>query len=157
MFRSLALSAAALVLSVGASAQSVPRIVDGDSLAFGSQRVRLAGIDAPELHQECGGWQAGQEARLYLGWLISARPVACDYSGQDRYGRQLGTCFVPSWIASSSRPLELNRAMVRTGMAWAYVRYSNAYVADETAARTAKRGIWAHDCEAPWLWRREHK
>jgi endonuclease YncB( thermonuclease family) len=31
----------------------VPRIIDGDTLAIGSIKIRLVGIDAPEKHQTC--------------------------------------------------------------------------------------------------------
>ncbi len=30
-----------------------PRVVDADTLAFGKERVRIEGIDAPERHQKC--------------------------------------------------------------------------------------------------------
>lgn len=134
------------------------RVVDGDTVHIGSTRVRLAGIDAAELHQDCpDGWKAGQLARLYLGWLIDGNPVRCEYSGADKYGRQLGTCYAPPLAPSStSLSIERNRAMVRAGMAWAYVQFSGAYVHEEDAARAAKRGLWAHDCIPAWNGRREH-
>lgn len=34
-----------------------PRVVDGDSLVIGNDRIRLHGIDAPELGQRCEGRQ----------------------------------------------------------------------------------------------------
>jgi hypothetical protein len=43
--------------------------------------------------------------------------------------------------------------MVRAGLAWAFVRYSTAYVADEQAARAARRGIWQGETAPPWEWR----
>ena len=33
----------------------VPRVIDGDSLAFGDEQVRLKGIDAPEFAANCSG------------------------------------------------------------------------------------------------------
>ena len=41
------------------------------------------------------------------------------------------------------------------GLAWAFVRYSSDYVAEETAARTAKRGVWQAASEPPWEFRAE--
>lgn len=148
------------LITIASSAGAQSSVIDGDTLRIGPSRVRLAGIDSPELDQQCAdGWKAGQEARLYLGWLISARPVTCDYAGHDRYGRQLGTCYVPPLPpSSSSYPVNLNRAMVRAGMAFAYVHYSRAYVDDESAARSQRKGVWAHQgCELPWLYRREKR
>ena len=40
-------------LAHGADLTGVPRIVDGDTLAIGSEKVRLQGIDAPETDQFC--------------------------------------------------------------------------------------------------------
>jgi endonuclease YncB( thermonuclease family) len=39
-------------LAQGADLSGVPRIVDGDTLAIGSTKVRLEGIDAPETDQQ---------------------------------------------------------------------------------------------------------
>jgi endonuclease YncB( thermonuclease family) len=152
-------AALCLVLLPMAAHCQTARIVDGDSLQIGPTRVRLAGIDAPELHQDCpDGWKAGQEAKLYMGWLIGGNPVRCEYSGTDKYGRLLGTCYAPPLPpASVVTPIELNRQMVRAGLAWAYREYSRAYVPEEDAARLAKRGLWAHNCVPAWQWRREHR
>ena len=43
--------------------------------------------------------------------------------------------------------------MAREGWALAYVRYSREYVADEAAARTQRKGMWAGAFIAPWDWR----
>ena len=45
------------------------------------------------------------------------------------------------------------RARWREGWALAFVRYSKTYVADEAAAREARRGIWSGAFIAPWDWR----
>lgn len=49
---------------------------------------------------------------------------------------------------------ELNAWMVCEGWAFAYQQYSRAYVAEEEAARAARRGIWRGEFVAPWDWRR---
>jgi len=46
------------------------------------------------------------------------------------------------------------RLMVAEGWAFAYRRYSSAYIAEETRARAAKRGIWQGEVLAPWDWRK---
>jgi len=43
--------------------------------------------------------------------------------------------------------------MVRLGMAWAFVRYSRDYVADEEKARAERLGVHGHDCAPAWQWR----
>jgi hypothetical protein len=46
---------------------------------------------------------------------------------------------------------------VRAGLALAYRRYSNDYVAEENAARDAKRGLWSGEFTPPWDWRHESR
>lgn len=142
-----------------------PRVVDGDTIAFGPRRVRLWGIDAPEMDQTCvparagetlpGGVQVKQDylcgvtARTALVYMIEPSPVRCEGKDIDRYGRTVAVC--------RRGTLELNREMVRLGWAIEYKRYSHgAYAAEEAEARAAKRGIWAGAFDEPEVWRRTH-
>jgi endonuclease YncB( thermonuclease family) len=119
--------------------------IDGDSLRVGQIEIRLHGIDAPELTQSCnrGGqpWTCGEAAADQLSKLIARRPVNCTPVGQDQFGRTLGKC--------RAGDTDLNRAMVATGYALAYRRYSSAYVSAEESAKLAKRGIWSGTFELP--------
>ena len=126
------------------------RVLDGDTLAIGDTRVRLYGIDAPETAQRClderrRSWGCGSTAAHRLERLIEGRPVACESRGLDDYGRTLGVCQVAG--------RELNAQLVREGLAWAFVRYSDAYVPVEREARAAKRGVFAVENVAPWEFR----
>ena len=126
------------------------RIVDGDTLDIGGVQVRLHGIDAPESRQSCVAdgrrWACGERATRALSGRIGGRTVACEERDRDRYGRTVAVC--------RAAGEDLNVWMVREGWALAYRRYSMAYVAEETAARSARRGIWRGDFVAPWDWRR---
>jgi len=70
------------------------RVADGDSLEIGGERVRLDGIDAPELHQSCGApgqtWPCGERARAALMAIVAAAKVSCRHVGEERYGRAAG-------------------------------------------------------------------
>ena len=130
------------------------RVVDGDSLYFENldERVRLQGIDAPESRQECKSakgarYGCGLVATRALRQKIAARPVRCEGGQRDRYGRLLGTCF-------TSDGTDLNGWLVERGHALVYRRYPQQYVAQETAAREADRGIWSGSFVKPWEWRR---
>jgi endonuclease YncB( thermonuclease family) len=61
--RAVAMVVAATLMATSAAAQT---ITDGDTLRFPDKHVRLWGIDAPEIHQECNGWHAGIEASRKL-------------------------------------------------------------------------------------------
>ncbi|MEL7215937.1 MAG: thermonuclease family protein, partial [Pseudomonadota bacterium] len=89
--RGVALAAGTLLASA-ASAETVsgvPRVVDGDSLAFGAVAVRLHGIDAPEAAQHCGSTACGAMATAALRQL-AAGGVTCALRERDRYGRFIG-------------------------------------------------------------------
>lgn len=126
------------------------RVADGDSLEVGGIRVRLVGIDAPELHQTCRDREAqvvlcGQLARAMLEELALAGPVACTPLDTDRFDRILALC-------RNARE-EMNRAMVRAGWAFAY-EGDPTYLAEEQAAARAGRGIHALRHDRPAAWRR---
>ncbi len=50
--------------------------------------------------------------------------------------------------------VDLNGWMVAPGWAFAYRRYSNGYLAEESGARAARRGVRRGDVVLPWDWRR---
>lgn len=126
------------------------RVLDGDTLAIGEVRIRLEGIDAPESGQTCFTrmgqiWNCGAKASHMLARLIGRNPVGCEDLGQDKYGRRLGACFAGG--------VNLNSEMVRLGYAWAFVRYSTAYVALEAEARRSRAGIWEGEAQPAWEFR----
>ena len=137
------LLAAVALLATPAPAQS---ITDGDTLKQGGITYRLWGIDAPELSQTCpDGWPAGRMAATRLQALTAGRSVVCQEKDRDRYGRTVAIC----------RALgeDLGAILVREGFAWAFTRYRVDYVNQQEEARSAHRGVRAHDCAPAWEWR----
>ena len=131
---------------------SAPRIVDAETLEVAGQRVRLAGIDAPEAAQACRQangqrCRCGERATEALRARIGAGAVTCTIAGRDRYNRALGICYAADGT-------DLNGWLVRQGYALAYRRYSTTYVPEETQAQAARAGLWAGEFVAPWAWRR---
>lgn len=138
-----------LTLVVASSVAGQTAITDGDTLKIGGTIYRLWGIDAPETKQDCNGWPAGRLATTRLLALTQGRNVVCEVKDRDRYGRIVAVCRVSGE--------DLGAIMVREGMAWAFVRYSRDYVGEEAAARAAKVGVHAYQCELPWGWRARSK
>ena len=126
----------------------VMRIVDGDSLAYGDRRLRLKGIDAPELKQICErdgrDYGCGQESAAYLRELVGSRSVSCRGEGMDRYGRDLVRC--------KAGEVDLNETMVRSGQATAFGDYELA----EAQAKAELAGLWAGEFQTPKQWRVVH-
>ena len=72
-------------------------VIDGDTLEVGQTRIRLEGIDAPEMAQTCQtatgeSWDCGRKAAALLRTLAGQRDLACDRTGIDKYGRTLTVC-----------------------------------------------------------------
>ena len=124
----------------------VVRVIDGDTLDVGGVRVRLHGIDAPELGQscqisagqdwDCGTWVSREVRARYQGATAS-----CDAVEKDRFGRVVATCRVDG--------ADIGRRLVRDGMAVAFRKYSKTYVGDEAAARRANAGLHSGTFQRP--------
>jgi len=126
------------------------RVTDADTILIGSERIRLQGVDAPETDQICldsrgAVWNCGIDARDRLIQHIGSRETSCVTNGKDVFGRWLATC--------STSEEDLSAWLVREGLGVAFIRYSNAYVAEEATARSAQKGMWAGAFIAPWDWR----
>ena len=122
--------------------------VDGDSLVIGEKRLRLEGIDAPEMGQVCivagRSVDCGRQARNHLRALIAGNDVTCSGWQEDKYLRLLVRC--------SARSVDLNAAMVRDGWAVAYGDFER----EEAEARAERRGLWQGDFDRPRDWRADH-
>lgn len=87
-------------------------ITDGDTIRSGSLRVRLWGIDAPEM-DESGG-PAAKEA---LRRIIAGQELSCEVKDVDRYRRTVARCEQPDGR-------DIACEMVAAGMARDWPRYS---------------------------------
>jgi len=90
------------------------RVVDGDTLRCGDRRVRLQGIDAPEMPGHC---RRGRQctpgdpvaSTRHLESLVGRGPLTCRATDTDRYGRTVARCYVGD--------ADLSCEQVRTGHA----------------------------------------
>ncbi len=128
---------------------------DGDSFVLDKTSIRLDGIDAPELKQNCTSgdgsvWRCGPESRKQLGILLRKGEISCTSTAKDRYGRNISTC-------SAKGVKDVAAEMVRSGWATASGREGEGkYASEEEEARRAKRGIWQGAFERPKKWREDH-
>jgi endonuclease YncB( thermonuclease family) len=123
-------------------------VSDGDTLTALDEsntkhKVRLHGIDAPEI-----GQPFGTKSREALGRLTMKKTATLHLKGRDRYGRDLARVEVDG--------LDVNVALVKDGLAWHYASYDKSpeLASAERDARDAKRGVWADTgAVPPWEWR----
>ena len=136
-----------------------PKVVDGDTIHIKSYKIRLEGIDAPEMKQKCKkpylqimffnfqkDYYCGQISKEKLIKKIGSKQVKCILLGKDRYKRYLAKCLIGT--------INLNRWMVRNGYAIAYRKYSKIYVLDENFAKDEKLGLWSGTFIKPEKWRK---
>ncbi len=110
-------------------------------------RVRLEGIDCPEVDQEYG-----DSAKMATVVFCFKKDVRIEKIGLDTYGRTLAYVYVGD--------ICLNRELLRLGMAWHYKGYNNdpELAKLEEEARNNKAGLWRQPKpEAPWDFRRNKR
>ena len=126
----------------------VSRVIDGDTLdvapAAGAKptRVRLLGVDAPEMHTDAGAEHWADAATRYASARSSGKLVTLKLEPtqtRDRYGRLLAYVYL-------SDAESLNLALVRDGQAYADRRFKHTmrfqFEQAETAARKKGTGLW---------------
>lgn len=149
----LASAPAAALDGLTAGEQAVVQsVVDGDTVVLdrdiaGATQVRLTGIQAPKLPLGRKGfkqWPLAKEAKAALEALVLGKSVRLHYGGarMDRHGRLLAHLITADGTWTQGE-------MLRHGMARVYTfpdnreRAAEMYQAEQ-AARTNRRGIWAH-------------
>tara|TARA_R110000787_G_scaffold286428_1_gene404883 strand:+ start:29664 stop:30143 length:480 start_codon:yes stop_codon:yes gene_type:complete len=125
-------------LPIAATTGVPTSIHDGDTFRFGKLRVRVWGIDAPELET-----QFGPAARAQLVQLVADRRVTCRDTGKRNHDRVVAQCW--NW-----QGIDLAAAMTRTGWAVNWSTFSHGrYLADQQAAQRERRGVFAYGVQ-PW-------
>ena len=136
----LAALAGCAPVPVGADECRVERVTDGDTFhCRDGRKVRLIGIDTPELAQGAPGREARDALRRLLprGHVVR---LELDVGARDRYGRIL------AYVWSGRRLV--NEAMLRDGWAVLYtvppnVKYVRRLERAQREARAARAGLWA--------------
>lgn len=140
----------------------VTHVADGDTLAVRpaaggpETRVRLLGVDAPELHSAADEHRPdywARDARRYTASHAEGRRVILrleQTQTRDKYGRLLAYVYV-------DEADNLNLDLVRDGQAYADRRYPHSmrsqFERAESEARKAGRGLWKDVKESqmpPW-------
>ncbi|EAV47249.1 nuclease (SNase-like) protein [Methylophilales bacterium HTCC2181] len=134
----------------------VIRVVDGDTIILQEMngkiiKVRLLGIDAPELDQPFG-----YESSALLTSFVENKMVYVASNKKDRYQRLLGKVLM--------KEKDINYQLIKNGYAWHFKRYSSnqkkndvlLYADAEKEAQQFRRGLWkALSPKPPWEWRKK--
>ena len=132
----------------------VIRVSDGDTCDVETPtgrivRIRIYGIDAPELAQPFG-----KESRKYVDKKLLRQQVIIEKYYDDQYGRCVGR------VILNDKDLALE--LLEEGIVWHYVQYCNdpAYAEAEQQARKEQKGLWkssaGEEPVPPWEYRKAH-
>jgi micrococcal nuclease len=153
MRRAILIAAAVVGLSCGNTSPDDPallrvvRVIDGDTIwVQGSgavEKIRLLGIDAPEMNYgkgrpECGAVAATRALRLRL----DGKRVALERHGRDDYGRTLAIVIDPA----SAKDPNLNAWLLREGHAEIFRKSRHPdrekFAALQREAKSRRLGMW---------------
>lgn len=156
LLQAIALLCIASVCSAENFSGKVIGVTDGDTITVIDQqdqtiqKIRLAGIDAPERNQAFG-----QRSKQSLSELVFGKIVKVETNKKDRYGRHVGKILLDGQ--------DICLEQIRRGMAMFYRQYQRELVlADreryeqvEEEAKETRRGLWVEaSATPPWEFRR---
>ena len=126
------------------------KVIDGDTIKIGNEKIRFGGIDAPELKQIC----FKNEEKISCGILvknvlkkkIGKEIPKCISEGKDIYKRTIAECYINGE--------SLSKFLVANGYAFAYRKYSRKFIKDERFAKKNKLGLWSMKFMFPWEFRK---
>ncbi|KAM3312313.1 hypothetical protein ACQJBY_032337 [Aegilops geniculata] len=110
-------------------------------------RIRMRGIDAPELKMTYG-----KESKNALVKLIGGKRTTIHVYEQDQFDRYVGDVYCNGVF--------IQEKMLKNGHAWHFTTYDKRpeFAKWEREARAAQRGLFASlNPEKPWDWRREQR
>lgn len=109
------------------------------------EKIRLHGIDTPELDQPYG-----KESRDYLEALIKGKDVKIKFIGRS-FDRRTAKIFINGHSVQA--------LMVSHGYAWDYPQFSGSlYQNEQQKARAKKIGLWSRkNVISPYCWRWNNK
>lgn len=125
------------------------RVIDGDTLTVADEnqnlhRVRIVGMDAPELAQPYG-----RAAKAALSELVLHKEVHVVPAGVDKYNRELAQLRYDT----SFGQLDVAETMISNGHAFSW---GGAHYKAQEYAAAHRLGVWSdlRYQERPWLYRR---
>ncbi len=129
-----------------------PQVLSGSILYLEGIKIKLLGIDAPDVTQTCANrfqqsYNCGKQAQNWLQEWLNGKEVSCHILSKIEQGWATGSCF------TDNNQYDVAAVVVNAGWAVAYTRVTDIYVPYERQAAEAHRGLWNGTFYKPWDWR----
>ena len=110
-------------------------IIDGDTIVIQGIKVRLAGIDAPEINMP---W--GQKSKWAMVAICKGQIVTAELDGERSFDRLVGTCFLPD-------RRDIGAELIKQGLALDLPEFSSGkyrHLEPDGARRKLRNGMYGH-------------
>ena len=135
----------------------VSRVTDGDTIVGKTRdntnvRIRLYGIDCPELDQPYG-----KDAQAFLESFLLGAHVVIEELEPDHYGRVVAVVYLVETQKS------IQELLLVEGLAWIYPKYCTraeclSWLEQQNTAQRLRKGLWSSSSRVPpWIWRKQKK
>lgn len=130
------------------SSRHTARVIDGDTIVLEGKKIRLLGVDTPEMARTRQGLKEecyALEAKLFLQSQLSGKKIKVKGDSKaakrDRFGREL------AWLYVAGRLI--NQEIIAEGYGFAVRNFPNSkkslMIETEARARKNRKGVW-HSC-----------
>jgi micrococcal nuclease len=130
----------------------VKKVIDGDTIILkNNDKVRFLGVNTPELgHGKFRDEPLANQALQFVKRKIQGREVRLknERAQKDKYGRRLAQIYTQNGENIQTGLLERGLAFV-VAIGEGEFEYIDGYIAAESKAREANKGVWGDDFYAP--------
>jgi len=121
---------------------SDPLVIDGDTIFTNGQKIRLHGIDAPEMGQD-----GGEAAKALLAHMLSGEQITIQKTGEDKYGR----------IVAKLHTHEGDICKLMVARGYAVASFHDDYKDIQKRAERKRKGLWSgNGIDDPATYRRSN-
>mgnify|MGYP002883784421 CR=1 FL=1 len=128
------------------------KVVNSDYIKIDKQTIILFGVEAMERPQKCyinnELWPCWESGVRKLEEIVDLGETICFVKGKAKMNRVFAIC--------ETQNIELNRELIRSGLALARIKQSDLYIDDQRYAKENNLGIWRGKFIEPWKWRMQN-
>ena len=128
------------------------KVVNSDYIKIDKQTIILFGVEAMERPQKCyinnELWPCWESGVRKLEEIVDLGETVCFVKGKAKMNRVFAIC--------ETQNIELNRELIRSGLALARIKQSDLYIDDQRYAKENTLGIWRGKFIEPWKWRMQN-